>query len=217
MQPTGDFSETNLNVITTSGEYFYFTLRYSNAPKEFSHIIKSESAFFRKGEADTVQPAKSLKSQFVAQSSDSESSNTIYEKILSESGFLQSRNSVRYKKMYLTIKGIYVSGDRLYFRIEVENKSNISYDVDLFSFVIKAKTESRNATQESTQQFWTEVHGNDKIIPSNTIQELIFEFDKFTIGKDKILNLELVEKSGERNLVLPIDNDWLIKAREVKL
>ena len=78
-------------------------------------------------------------------------------------------------------------------------------------------TKAKNATQESTQLFWTSVSGNDKSIPANGYQELVFEFDKFTIGKDKILNVEMMEKSGERNLVLPIDNDWVINAREVGL
>lgn len=55
------------------------------------------------------------------------------------------------------------------------------------------------------------------MIPTNAHSEIFFEFDKFTIGKDKMLNISLVEKNGERNLELPIDNDWVIMAREVRL
>ena len=46
--------------------------------------------------------------------------------------------------------------------------------------------------------------------------ELKFEFEKFTIGRDKLLNIEMIEKSGERNLVLEVDNDWIINAKSVR-
>ena len=137
--------------------------------------------------------------------------------VMSESGYLASRNSVRYKKMYLTVKGIYVHEDKLYFKLLIENQSNISYDVEMISFIVKAKEKAKNATQESTSLFWNDVRGNENVIPANGRSEVVFEFDKFTIGKDKVLNISLVEKNGERNLELPIDNDWVIKAREVKL
>lgn len=219
MQPVGSFAETNLNVITAHGRYFHFTLRYTAKPEKFSHIIKESDAFYSK-DSDNLeeQPSKSLKSSFEKQAKQTESpANDPVKAILSESGYLTSRNSVRYKKMYLTVKGIYVYGEKLYFRILVQNKSNISYDVDMISFLVKAQEKSRNATQESTQLFWTSVSGNDKSVPANGYQELVFEFEKFTIGREKILNIEMVEKSGERNLVLPIDNDWVTNAREVRL
>lgn len=87
----------------------------------------------------------------------------------------------------------------------------------MISFLVKAKEKAKNATQESTQLYWNQVHCNQNIVPANGNSELIFEFDKFTIGKDKILNANLVEKGGERNLMLTIDNDWVISAREVRL
>ena len=139
------------------------------------------------------------------------------DKILSESGYLKSRNSVRYKKIYLTLKGIYVHKDKVYFRVEIENRSNISYDVEMISYMVKVRNRSRNTTQETTSVHWTSVYGDDSCIEPNSSNEIIYEFDKFTLGKDKTLNLELIEKDGERNLVLIIDNDWLTGAREVKL
>lgn len=219
MQPIGSFAETNLNVITSNGQYFHFILRYVQNTQKFSHIIKESDAFYSKENSTIDKSAsKPLKNTFERQLKKTEvPSASIVKAILSESGYLACRNSVRYKKMYLTVRGIYVSNDKLYFRIMVENKSNISYDVDMISFLVKAQEKSRNATQESTQLFWTSVSGNDKSVPANGHQELVFEFDKFTIGSEKILNVEMVERSGERNLVLSIDNDWVINAREIRL
>lgn len=219
MQPVGSFAETNLNVITSNGQYFHFILRYAQDTQKFSHIIKESDAFYTKENGSIDKWAsKSLKSTFEGQQKQTVAfSVDVVKSILSESGYLASRNSVRYKKMYLTVRGIYISNEKIYFRIMVENKSNISYDVDMISFIVKAKEMAKNATQESTQLFWTSVSGNDKSVPANACQELVFEFDKFTIGKNKILNVEMMEKSGERNLVLPIDNDWVINAREVRL
>ena len=217
MQPTGEFDETNLNVITASGDYFYFTLNYSKDARVFSHIIKQSDAFFSKltetnDESETVRSLNQQNSRI----SQRAISNPV-QSITFVPGYLMSRNSVRYKNIYLTLKGIYVHLDKIYFRVEMENRSNISYDVDMVSFVVKTKHKSKNATQETTSVYYTSVYGDDKAIKANSSQEIVYEFDKFTLGKDKVLNMELIEKDGERNLVLIIDNDWLTGAREVRL
>ena len=218
MQPVEEFDETNLNVITSDGRYYNFTLRYALKPQKFSHIIKESDAFYEKNkEVLDNKSSNSLKYSFERENkTENTVSNTTVRSILEESGYLVSRNSVRYKKMYLTLKGIYVHKDKLYFRILIENKSNISYDTEMISFIIKAKEKANNATQETTLLYPVLVYGNKSGINANGSSELIFEFDKFTIGRDKLLNIEMIEKSGERNLVLEVDNDWIINAKSVK-
>lgn len=219
MQPVGPFPETNLNVVTADGRYFHFTLGYGKEIQKFSHIIKESDAFYSKGNMEDKSTSKPLRSSFETQNKikSAASVNDPMEAVMAESGYLASRNSVRYKKMYLTVKGIYVHDDKLYFKLLIENQSNISYDVEMISFIVKATEKAKNATQERTSLFWNDVRGNENVISANGRSEMVFEFDKFTIGKDKVLNVSLVEKNGERSLELPIDNDWVIKAREVRL
>lgn len=51
--------------------------------------------------------------------------------------------------MELELKGIYINNDVLYFRLQLQNSSNVSYDADDISFTIKDKQKSkRTATQE---------------------------------------------------------------------
>ena len=218
MQPVEEFDETNLNVITSDGRYYNFTLRYALKPHKFSHIIKESDDFYEKNnDGLDNKSSNSLRDSFESENkTENKASNITVSSILEESGYLVCRNSVRYKKMYLTLKGIYVHKDKLYFRILIENKSNISYDTEMISFIIKAKEKAKNATQETTLLYPVLAYGNKSGINANGSSELIFEFDKFTIGRDKLLNIEMIEKSGERNLVLEVDNDWIINAKYVK-
>ena len=46
-------------------------------------------------------------------------------------------------------------------------------------------------------------------------REVIYRFEKFTIGKEKILLAEVLEQGGDRNIGLRIPEDFIIEARRL--
>jgi hypothetical protein len=51
------------------------------------------------------------------------------------------------------LNGLYIGDDNLFYQIEIKNRSNISYDKDMFRFFIRDKKKSkRTASQEIEMQ-----------------------------------------------------------------
>lgn len=207
MQPVASFPETNLNIVTVDDRYYTFNLRYNKDAKTLNYIIAPEDAIFSSGK-NTGKAKDGY--------SDDPNLKRIAESILSSNGWLNSRNAARYKKTSMYLKGVYVNGNKLFFRMLFENSSDIRYDFDFVSFVVKPKKQSKKSGMDAVQMKPTNIYKDSKILQPNSSIEIIYEFDKFTIGKEKILFIEMIEKGGERNISLPIDNKILIDARYVE-
>ena len=52
-------------------------------------------------------------------------------------------------------------------------------------------------------------------IGAKSIAEVIYCFEKFTIGKDKVLLAEVLEQGGDRNIGLRIPETFIIEARKL--
>lgn len=207
IQPVASFPESNLNVITDDGLYYTFTIKYNQSTQIFNHIIGEEQAIYgQKKKQETESDETKTEEQ----------SNTIASRVMAEPGTLFSRNAIRYKKTYMYLKGVYINQDKLYLRLLFENKSNIQYDFEYIAFYIKEKKQRKNATQEQVQMIPESIYKESKVIPANGETEMLYSFPKFTIGKDKILCIDMIEKGGERNLSLQLDNSILLNAKEIK-
>ena len=53
-------------------------------------------------------------------------------------------------------------------------------------------------------------------IGAKSITEVIYCFEKFTIGKDKVLLAEVLEQGGDRNIGLRIPETFIIEARKLR-
>lgn len=204
MQPVAALPETNLNVITQSGIYYTFILRYNNSTKEFNHIINDNEAIFR------MQPKASAEAEKQHQAT-----TGVVEKILNDPSSLGGRTAARYNKTYMYLKGIYVTQDKIYFKLTFENKSNIRYDFDMVAFLSKAKKKKKKTTGEVLQMQPTKIYQEQRAIEANSDVDMIFEFDKFTLPKENTLFIEMIEKGGGRNIHIEVNNNQIINAKYV--
>lgn len=208
IQPIIPFAESNLNVITRDNLYFTFIIRYADNPKKLNYIIPESAAFFGN---------QQKKAQLRDSSSTLESIRTTCNTILNHPGYLVSRNGARSKQTYMYIKGIYIHEDKLYFRFVFENKSHIKYDFEYIAFYIREKKQNKNTTRENIQLQPVYVHHPVISIQGKGIVESIYCFDKFTISDEKALYVDMIEKEGERNISLEIDNHLLLgEVRTIK-
>lgn len=203
IQCIGDFPETNLNVICEDGRYYKFILAYNNSCTDFNHIISKDQCFYKKPGVKT-DPVKEEKKELTG----------IISKIMAEQGFIQTRNAIRAKKFWLILKGIYVAGDKMYFRIMVNNESNIKYDLDCMTFSIAPAKKKKNQIKENVQLEY-KFHNKKDCIKSGEKHEFICEIDKFTINSEKRLFIDMIEAGGERNLSLQVDNETILQARKI--
>lgn len=203
-----NIKETNICIVTKEGMYFNLILSYHEQPTKQSYVLtRSDAFFFEKEEATTIPVKESPKDTLAVLS----------EKILSTPGFITTGNTVRYKNFFFHLKGIYVYEQTIFIRLNAVNKSNIRFDFDYIAFYINAAKKRKNTTSEQLQLFPIRDFNYKTVLESTAAGDFIFALNKFTIGAEKSLNIDLIEKDGERNLKLKIDDKILLNAQKIEL
>jgi len=98
-----------------------------------------------------------------------------------------------------------IAGNRIFFRLDIRNKSNLPYEIDFVRFYIRdLKSVARMATHEQ------EIVPLITTLPKKTSiahkQEIakIFGFRRFSLSEGQALNVELYERNGNRHIYLQI-------------
>ncbi len=193
------FPETNLTVITADGILHHFTVSYSEQPSSLTTDMSNSN-----------YPATS---SLIFQTELTESDMENY-----SSGIAQAKRKIRFvneskDKMNLSLLGIYIKDDVMFFRFKAANRSNIDYDVDLFKFYIRDKARIKRTASQEIEVKPIYVYGNDKKIQGKSSTDLVYVLQKFTIPESKYLNVEMFEQNGGRNLELNIKNKTIVNAR----
>ena len=98
-----------------------------------------------------------------------------------------------------------LAGNRIFFRLDIRNKSNLPYEIDFVRFYIRdLKTVARMATHEQEiVPLITTLHKKTSIAHKQEIAK-VFGFHRFSLSEDQALNVELYERNGNRHIYLQI-------------
>lgn len=211
LQGLSENVKTNLIVKTADGNYYVFILVSEDAPKFFYEITENQA--YNKGVASTTSTSyeeKENKKNFAL------SKENVVERVYNENGYINSRNRAFYKKIYLEIKGIYIENEKLYFLFSFKNKSNIKYEIQSLSFVtisLKKREKTLGAEeQEYTPLFY---YKDLSSIEPNSEKKVVAIFNKFSLNNEKLLEITLTEKNGERVVRLHIETDIITNAKKI--
>lgn len=203
-----DVPETNLLVKTIDNNYYSFILRYSPNPHKLNYLASNNPLTPTKNEVfKTGVPAPMVKEKETKKDESPE------EKLLKEKGYLRGRNVSKKKEITIILKGIYVSSDRLYFLLNLENSSNIPLDIESYKFYITS-SKGLSSSEQTSELFPISVTPKLHTLLKGQ-QNIVFMFNKFTISNDKILRFEITEKGGDRNLQHKIFNHQIDDARKL--
>jgi len=199
-----NFTQTNLSVITIDGKLYSFTVDYTAQPSQLNIIVgKTDSVF----NSATAPVTLSL------------GYNEALLKVVSENVITAKAKHIKSDRAYqmnFQLNGIFISHDILYFRLQLQNNSNISYDADNISFIIKDKQKSkRTAAQELilTPLYSYTAFTN---VEADSTATCVIALPKFTLADSKYLYIQILEKNGGRNLKLVLKNPQIIKAIPIK-
>lgn len=204
--------ETNLFVKTIDNKTYNFILQYDEKPTMLNYTVGLNSQ-------NAVQELKSNedeKSKIVEKKNEKiiTNSESISDRILKESGYIKNRNIAVYKNVKSILKGVYVNNNRIYLLMRLENKSNLPYDVNSYKFYV-TNDKGISSSEQTIDLPIINITPNLRVIPKGK-QDVVFMFDKFTIGADKQLLFELTEKNGDRNLSFKILSSLIDEARNYK-
>ncbi|HXH99296.1 MAG TPA: DUF4138 domain-containing protein [Sphingobacteriaceae bacterium] len=178
-----DFKPSNLEVKTIDGKSYKF-------PVSFSYGRAGRIFKLPKVDKDASLPT-------------TPASNASISKKIAESRKGKAISTDKASKIKSELGNVAVSGDDLFYKLKVRNRSNIHFDIDFIRFYVRdIKTAKRTVTQEQeiypVYSFGTE----DQTIKGKSAEVYVFALKKFPLSKDKALFIEVYEKSGGRHQYL---------------
>lgn len=202
-----DFEEeTNFSVITEDGKFYSFDAFYSPYPSVLSYdLLKLQRDTERQYSTDVL--FEDLKG----------SSSTLTELIM-ENLYQKSNRTIKHivSKSYgiqFSVRSLHVNDNKFYFTLEIENYSNVAYTIEWVNFkIVDKKNLKRTVVQdkllEPIRVYLPTMMASDH---SNILG--IYLLDQFTLLKDQILEIEILEKNGGRHQKVQLENKDLIHAR----
>ena len=196
-----EFPQTNLTVITADGTLHHFDVHYNEDPVTLVHTIPmredqdTPSLLFLKQMTKTQMEALS-------------------DQVLKAGQHVHRRHTGKYK-VSLSLRGIYIQDQVMFYHIRIVNKSNIPYQPQLLQFFIEDKIQAKRTASQELLMAPLHCHSNQKLILGNTSSDLVYALPKFTIPNAKRLVVELMEEHGGRHLRLGIKNRDILRAQPV--
>ena len=200
--------ETNFSVVTEDGKFYSFNVFYSEYPASLNYdVLKMERIVSKEKSANVL--LEELSGEYAP---------------VIEAGFksIYKRNKKNIRHIAsesfgitFLLKSIYVFEGKFFFHLEVKNRSNVSYPIDYISFkIVDRKTAKRTAIQEK------EITPVRMFLPLEPVQSRsaesnVFLINQFTLSEDKMLVIELFETNGGRHQRLEVQNDDLIRAKQL--
>ena len=204
--------ETNMSVITESGSFYTFNVKYSDEPL----LLNVEMKDFIHDGSKVNRPNNAL--DIYLKELGSESPKLV--QLINRSIHKENKRHVKhigskaFGIQYL-LRGIYTHNGLLYFHTQVRNRSNVPFEVDFVTFkIVDKKVMKRTAIQEQII-FPLRAHNYATMVAGNKDERTVFTFDKFTIPADKVLVVELNEKSGGRHQSFTVESEDIVRARVI--
>lgn len=204
--------ETNMSVITESGSFYTFNVKYADEPL----LLNIEMKDFIHDGSKVNRPNNALDIYLKELGSESPKLVQLINKSIHKENkrHVKHIGSKAFGIQYL-LRGIYTHNGLLYFHTQVRNQSNVPFEVDFVTFkIVDKKVMKRTAIQEQIV-FPLRVHNYATVVAGNKDEHTVFTFDKFTIPADKVLVVELNEKSGGRHQSFTVESEDIVRAKVI--
>ncbi len=206
-----NFGETNLTVITGDGVLHHFTVTYTHDPGCLTFDMAEIEGRSADGSVTPVNRSKLLFSSEVTETQ----LEDYCEKITGYGRTLHFKRKAS-DKVSLSLLGIYVKSNVIFYRVRIRNNSNLNYDVDFLRFYVRDNTRIKRTASQEVEAGVLYRYGNVSSIPGKSQTEIVYALQKFTIPDSKHLAIELFEKNGGRHYVLRIKNRSIVRARVLR-
>lgn len=219
------FNETNFSVMTADGKFYSFVVNYNETPALLALNLSGSTSTPQQNRPEQVSVSLDNRTQFMNGSDGQDGSiqfagvkatqsDIVYncDRIIRHRG--RGKRGAEANKMKARLRGMFVKENVLYYRLAVENKSNLNYDIDYIRyFVVDSKTAKLTSRQEIElrpiyvhNDAITTVQGNRKV-------ERVYAFQRFTIPNNKQLLIVIGEQNGGRELAFQVQNKDIMRAK----
>lgn len=208
-----DFSETNVTVICQDGSLYSFIANYQPDPEVINISIGSNA------QADE-NVSKALGINFVKQKLITEAGETPSEledlagTALDKKPYVHNVGAYNMRVTAL-IEGIYTQGENLYYVVNINNRSEIDYEMSFTKVFVSDVSEARRVAVQEEEIPVRYKLPNETIIPGGTDKSFVFVVPVRAISPSKRISMEIYEARGARHLRFSIDRKLVQKARKL--
>ncbi len=204
--------ETNMSVITESGSFYTFNVKYSDEPL----LLNVEMKDFIHDGSNVNRPNNALDIYLKELGSESPKLVQLINKSIHKENkrHIKHIGSKAFGIQYL-LRGLYTHNGLLYFHTQIRNMSNVPFEVDFVTFkIVDKQVMKRTAIQEQII-FPLRAYNYATVVAGSKEERTVFTFDKFTIPADKVLVVELNEKGGGRHQSFTVESEDIVRARVI--
>lgn len=192
--------ESNLFVKTANGEVFNYIVKYTPHLRKIVYDYQSK-----------IDVSSGSTIPHIAQLS--ESLNNI-NPLEGHQGYINNRNRSSKGKVDLYFKGVYNQEDRLFILLYLENNSNINYDIADVKLFIRPNKKLKNIATQDEEIIPKFYPYTQKVLPKGAIY-ITLEIPKTAII-DKVISIDILERNGDRNLNVNVNQRIITDARVIK-
>jgi len=179
-----NFAETNLSVVTDDGSMYSFVVNFDVKPLVWVYHLSSNK---------------------------DESLETYAKGILDNPRVMRGGSDQRFD-MKISIDGIYIRENVIYYQLKLMNESPIDYDIDLLRFYIRDKRKGKRTAVQENEVIPLYIAGNTRQVKGESKVTIVVALEKFTIPDAKVFAIQAMEKNGGRHLLMRVNNNKIIKA-----
>ncbi|UZT98042.1 conjugative transposon protein TraN [Chryseobacterium fluminis] len=204
-----DFEEeTNFSVITDDGKFYSFDVFYSAYPDVLSYdLVKMQRTVEKQYSTDVLFE-------------DLKGSSSSLTQLIMENLYRKSRKTVKHiaSKSFgiqFSVRALHVNDNKFYFTLQVDNNSNVDYDIELINFkIVDKKNLKRTVVQDKLLQP-VRIYSPTVTATHHSNVIGVYLLERFTLLDDQVLEIEVLEKNGGRHQKVELENRELINAKYI--
>jgi hypothetical protein len=190
--------ESNLLAITNDGQVFSYIVKYREQLPKLNYFIKPDESL------GNEQPyAVKTKSANVTERIKAEKTRDFqkFSEYLLNSRYkpIATKNK---RKIKLQLQKMVYEGSEMYMVLEIKNKSQIDYEVELLEIYKTTGNEKVKSSYQRLPQKILYKHRMPFIVKKGTSNRFVYTLPKDVLGENEKFLIVLMEKNGGRNLLL---------------
>ncbi|KAF2334563.1 conjugative transposon protein TraN [Flavobacterium nitrogenifigens] len=188
-----NFAQTNLTIVTADSRLYVFVLNYNddcpdlNVNADNLAVVNDDILFSKENENQ-----KKIE-QFAALALAKKKKIT---------GIQRSKFDIK-----LSVSGIFIHEDVMYFRLVIDNNSKINYELDQLRFFIRDKKKAKRTASQEIEIIPLYDSNSRNVIAAKSEWTAVYAMPKVIIPEKKYLTIQLIEKNGQRQLEVDINNN----------
>jgi len=192
------FQPTNLTVITVDGRIYSFLVDYNQDPENLTILIGDGQ---QRPVAAILGP-EGRQDLFKELAAAAKNSDPVPSRIKDKKG-----------KVVFRLTGIYVHQDVLLYRLVLNNRSALDYDLESLRFFISDKRRAKRTALQLTEVRPVFSLDDTTQVVSGSAHRMVFVLPKFTLASNQRLSIQTKEQNGARHLELKVSGKAILRAR----